>query len=44
MCQLPPCVPWQTYGYEVLFTLDNLETLGLLKVKKGSNPWPAVRK
>ena len=34
----------QTYGYEMLASLDNLRTLGLLKVKKGSNSWSNIRK
>jgi len=32
------------YGYEVVFTLDNLERLGLFKKKEGSSSWPTIRK
>ena len=33
-----------TYGYEVLFTLDNLERVGLFKRQKTSGNWSSVRK
>lgn len=35
----------QTYGFEYLFTLNNLEKLGLLKRQESrSNPWPNLRR
>jgi hypothetical protein len=34
----------QMYGFDVLFTLDNLEKAGLLTRREGSNTWPAIRK
>jgi hypothetical protein len=34
----------QVYGFDVLFTLDNLEKAQLLKRREGSNPWPNIRK
>jgi hypothetical protein len=33
----------QTYGFEYLFTLNNMERLGILK-PEGRAPWPIVRK
>ena len=33
-----------TYGYEVLFTLDNLERVGMFKRQKSSGNWSTVRK
>jgi len=33
-----------TYGYEVIFTLDNLERLGFFKKKESSSSWPTLRK
>jgi hypothetical protein len=34
----------QTYGYEHLFTLNNLEKLGLLRKQEGKNAYPQLRK
>ena len=34
----------QTYGYDKLFTLDNLERLGMLKRNESRSPWPSIRK
>eukprot|EP00514_Thraustochytrium_sp_LLF1b_P012280 CAMPEP_0184545784 /NCGR_PEP_ID=MMETSP0199_2-20130426/4546_1 /TAXON_ID=1112570 /ORGANISM="Thraustochytrium sp., Strain LLF1b" /LENGTH=674 /DNA_ID=CAMNT_0026940127 /DNA_START=23 /DNA_END=2047 /DNA_ORIENTATION=+ len=31
-----------TYGFELLFTLDNLERIGMLKRKSGSSPWNSL--
>ena len=31
-----------TYGFELVFTLDNLEQLGMLKRKAGPNPWAGL--
>lgn len=34
----------QTYGFEKMLTLDNLEELSLLTKQRGRNPWPTLRK
>jgi len=34
----------QTYGYQYLFTLQNLEKLGLLKKQESKSSYPALRK
>ncbi|GBG80898.1 hypothetical protein CBR_g31454 [Chara braunii] len=34
----------QTYGYEHLFTLNNLEKAGLFRVQEGKSPWPLIKK
>jgi hypothetical protein len=34
----------QTYGFEHLFTLNNLEKLGLLKKQEGKASFPILRK
>ncbi|PRP79315.1 hypothetical protein PROFUN_13009 [Planoprotostelium fungivorum] len=34
----------QSYGFEHILTLDNLEQLGLLKRQEGKNTFPSVRK
>eukprot|EP00696_Hemimastix_kukwesjijk_P015912 gnl/Hemi2/418_TR141_c0_g1_i1.p1 gnl/Hemi2/418_TR141_c0_g1~~gnl/Hemi2/418_TR141_c0_g1_i1.p1 ORF type:complete len:361 (+),score=106.36 gnl/Hemi2/418_TR141_c0_g1_i1:931-2013(+) len=34
----------QTYGYEYIFTLVNLEKLGLLRLQEGRNAWKSLAK
>eukprot|EP00163_Fabomonas_tropica_P032762 TRINITY_DN8359_c0_g1_i1.p1 TRINITY_DN8359_c0_g1~~TRINITY_DN8359_c0_g1_i1.p1 ORF type:complete len:600 (+),score=140.03 TRINITY_DN8359_c0_g1_i1:778-2577(+) len=34
----------QTYGYEKLFTLENLQRLGMFKRQDSKGPWAALRK
>ena len=38
------CVRAQAYGYEHLATLNNLERVRLLRLKKGDSTWPALTK